>query len=402
MEFDELRRQFPPLADKTFLDAACVSLAPRAATEAIQAFLDLALRCPARSSTEHHIAMDEMRARARPQAARLINAGEDEIALVESTTHGLSIAAEAIPLEPGDRILLCDLEFLQVAVPWCQKKEQGIEIDTVPNRQGKILVEDIAERIGPRTRVVAISSVQWSNGFRCDLGALGSLCRERGIWLVVDAVQQLGGLPLDVQETPVDFLACGGHKWLNAPFGAGFLYIRRQARERLRPTLGGYLGLDTPEAGWGNYFQTPSIKPVREYRFVNEARRYEIGGTGNYPGAIGLAASLQMINDIGAEARAARIYELTDHLVAELRELGVGIVTPVEREHRSGIITFSVGSAEDNVRLMNHLLDHKVLVSVRYTSNVGGVRVSCHIFNSREDVERVVECTKEYLRARGR
>jgi cysteine desulfurase/selenocysteine lyase len=402
MDFDALRREFPPLTDKTFLDAACVSLAPRAATEAIQAFLDLVLRCPARSSTEHHIAMDEMRAQARPQAARLLNAGEDEIALVESTTHGLSIAANAIPLEPGDRVLLCDLEFLQVAVPWCQKREQGIAIDTVPNRGGRILVEDIAERIGPRTKVVAISSVQWSNGFRCDLGTLSALCRERRVWLVVDAVQQLGGVPLNVQETPVDFLACGGHKWLNAPFGAGLLYIRRQARESLRPLLGGYLGLETPEGGWGQYFQTPSITPVRDCRFVNEARRYETGGTANYPGAIGLAASLQMINQVGPEARWTRINELTDHLAAGLQGLGVEIVTPLERKHRSGIITFSIGAAEDNVRLMNHLLDHKVLVSVRYTSNVGGVRVSCHFFNSKEDVGRLLEVTREYLRGRAR
>jgi selenocysteine lyase/cysteine desulfurase len=398
MNWGEVRQLFPALTEKTFLDAACVSLAPRTATDAIQAFLERALLCPEPSSTEHHIVMDELRAQARPEAARLINAHEDEIALVESTTHGLSLAANAIPLERGDRVLLSDLEFLEVAVPWLQKKrEVGVEIDLVPNRNGRVHADDIADRMGPRTKVLAISSVQWSNGFRCDLNALGTLCRERQVWLVVDAIQHLGTVPLDVKATPVDFLACGGHKWLNAPFGAGLLYVRRGAMERLRPPLAGYLSLTTPEGGWGQYFQTPTISPLYDYRFVEEAHRYELGGTANYPGAVGLRASLRMINELGAERRAQRIYELTERLIQGLTGLGVEIVTPVEPEHRSGIVTFSVGSAEQNIALMDYLLDHKVLVSVRYTSLVGGVRVSCHFYNDLNDLDRLLELTKKYL-----
>lgn len=390
-DLERVREQFPALRDKAFLDAACVSLAPRAATEAIQKFLEMAWACPERSATLHHIAMDEMRAQARPQAARLIHAHEEEIALVESTTHGLSIATQSIPLERGDRVLLSELEFLEVALPWCQKqRESGIEIDVVPHREGKICVADVADRMGPRTRVLAISSVQWSNGFRCALGELSALCRDRGVWLVVDAVQQLGAIPIDVEETPIDILTCGGHKWLNAPFGTGFLYIRRDALPRLRPALGGYLSLETPAGGWANYFQTPSIIPVRDYRLVEEARRYEVGGTANYPGAIGLAASLQLINELGPGRIAGRIYELTDYLIAELDRLGVEVVTPREREHRSGIVTFTLGSPQKNLALMEELLDHQVMVSVRYTSQVGGVRVSCHFFNSPADLDRLL------------
>jgi len=401
MSIDGIRDQFPALKDKAFLDAACVSLAPRAAIEAIQPFLDMAMYCPGRSSTQHHIAMDEMRAEARPQAARLINAQEDEIALVESTTHGLNIAANALPLERGDRVVLCDLEFLQLAVPWCQKqKEIGIEIDVVANHNGVIRIEDIADRITAKTKVVAISSVQWTNGFRCDLKALSALCRDRRVWLVVDAIQQLGAMPMDVQETPVDILACGGHKWLNAPFGTGFVCIRREAMPRLQTPLAGYLSLETPPGGWGNYFQTPSITPVRDYQFVDHARRYEIGGTANYPGAIGLAASLNLINELGPGRIAGRIYQLTDHLIAGLHTLGVEVVTPVEREHRSGIVTFSVGTAEGNLALMEHLLDHEVLVSVRYTSHVGGVRVSCHFYNSMEDLDRLLNLVEDWLGSR--
>jgi cysteine desulfurase/selenocysteine lyase len=401
MDIEGIRSQFLALRDKTFLDSACVSLAPVAAVEAIGQFLDIAAHCPARSATLHHIAMDQMRSRARTEAARLIHADESEVALVESTSHGLNIIAEALPLERGDRVILGDLEFLEVGVPWCQKRQQiGLEIDVVPNRKGQILVEDISERITHRTKAVVMSSVQWSNGFRIDLSALSALCRQRGIWLVVDAVQQLGAFPIDVQQTPVDFLACGGHKWLNAPFGTGLLYINKSVRPVLRPLLAGYLSLETPEGGWGNYFQTPAITPVRDYHFVDEARYFEIGGTSNYPGGIGLAASLKMINALTPVKIAAHILRLTDFLIAGLDKLGVEIVSPVQPEFRSGIVTFTLGSSEVNVALMEYLLDRKILVSVRYTSGVGGVRVSSHFFNTSADIGLLHEHVGNFRRGK--
>ncbi|HKN32433.1 MAG TPA: aminotransferase class V-fold PLP-dependent enzyme [Terriglobales bacterium] len=388
------RQHFPGLLDKVFLDAACVSLAPRPAVEAIERFLDLAMVCPLDSSTHHHIFMDEMRAAARPAAARLINANPDEIALVESTTHGLTLAAASIPLERGDQVLISDLEFLQVAVPWVQRKAEGIEIDVVLNRNGEVLVDDFAERVTSRTRVIAISTVQWNNGYRVDLNQLGKLCRERGIWLVVDAIQQLGAVPLDVRQTPVDILACGGHKWLNAPFGCGFLYVSRDALARLQPPLAGYLSVQDPPGGWGEYFQTPSVNPVRDYQFVKTARRFETGGTANYPGAVGLAASLKLIDQLGQRDIAEHILILTEQLLRGLDSLPVKVVTPRARENRSGIVTFSVGAAEENVRLMHRLQEEKILVSVRYTSNVGGIRVSCHFYNSAEDIGTLLAALK--------
>jgi cysteine desulfurase / selenocysteine lyase len=388
------RQHFPGLLDKVFLDAACVSLTPRPAVEAISKFLDLAMVCPLDSSTHHHIFMDQMRAAARPAVARLINAQEDEIALVESTSHGLALAANAIPLASGDRVLISDLEFLEVAIPWTQKRKEGIEIDVVPNHQGQVRAGDFADRITPRTRVVVLSSVQWSNGYRCDLATFSKLCRERSLWLVVDAIQQIGAVPLDVVKTPVDILACGGHKWLNAPFGCGFLYINRNALPRLNPPLPGYLSVKDPAGGWGEYFQTPAITPVKDYEFVSAARRYENGGTANYPGAVGLAASLKLMDDLGHENIATHISSLTDQLIAGLDNLPVSIVTPRARENRSGIVTFSMGSVEENVKLMQRLQEKRILVSVRYTSNVGGVRVSCHFYNSPEDVETLLAAIK--------
>src|SRR5208282_1708388 len=321
----------------------------------------------------------------------------DEIALVESTSHGLAIAAQVVPLDPDDEVLLGDSEFMEVAIPWIRRQHR---FNIVPHHDGRLLVDDFAERITPRTRLVVISSVQWSSGFRVDMAGLSALCRARGIWLVADVIQQVGAVPFDVQATPVDVLVCGGHKWLNAPFGCGFLYLRRERMAELRQTIPGYLAVETPEGGWGNYFQTPSIRPVREYRFVTNARRYEVGGTANYPGAIGLAASMGMILELGQGRIAEHVWTLGDKLIAGLDGLGVQVVTPRERAERAGIVTFTLGAAERNVALMEHLLAQRVLVSVRYTANVGGVRMSCHFFNNEDDVGRLVEGVGEFLRGR--
>ncbi|MGC2111031.1 MAG: aminotransferase class V-fold PLP-dependent enzyme [Candidatus Korobacteraceae bacterium] len=399
MKIADVRQEFPALAQQVFLDSACVSLAPQRAVKKLRAFLDMAAYCPSGSSTQHHLDMDAMRSAARPQLAKLINAEESDIALVESTTHGLNLVTNAIPLERDDRVVICDLEFLEVAVPWMQKCDEiGIEVDTVPNRDGQILIADIDAAITARTRVVAISSVQWSNGFRCDLDALSRLCRDRGVFLIVDAVQQLGAIPLDVRKIPVDALACGGHKWLMAPFGCGFLYLSKDFRATVKAPLAGYLSVTEPDGGWGTYFRTPSITPVRPYDFVDDARRWETGGTANYPGAIGLAESVGLINEIGVENVGEHVLSLTDHLIAALHQQDIAVVTPEDRRYRSGIVAFSIGTAEDNLALTNFLQVNKVLVSVRYTSGVGGVRVSCHLFNTTGDLDRLIELTGTFLR----
>jgi cysteine desulfurase / selenocysteine lyase len=392
------RQHFPGAIDKVFMDSACVSLASRPAVEAVEKFLGLTLVCPLDSSTAHHIFMDEMRAAARPAAAKLISASEAEIALVESTTAGLTLAANAIPLESGDRVMMSDLEFFQVAVPWTQKRKDGIEIDVIPNHHGEVRIEDFADRITSRTRVITLSTVQWSNGFRLNLEAFSRFCRERQIWLVVDAIQQLGAISFDVRKTPVDFLACGGHKWLNAPFGCGFLYINRDAMPRLNPPIAGYLDVETPKGGWGNYFQSPSMIPVKDYSFISTAQRYEIGGTANYPGAVGLAAALKLVEQIGQHEIESHIINLTDRLIAGIDRLGIDLITPRTKENRSGIVTFSIGSAEENVKLVTRLAEQKILVSVRYTSGVGGVRVSCHVFDSTEDIDRLLVAISEFTK----
>src|SRR5512137_2408505 len=196
---DIRRDQFPALAHTTFLDAACASLAPQASADAIAALVRDVQTYPERSATAFHIRLDAARDAARPAAAGLIGARPEDIALIENTSHGLAIAAAAIPLEPGDNILVPDLEYLQVPLPWRQQPSLSApEIRLVPHDAGTLPVGRFAAAADGRTRAVVMSSVQWSNGFRADLDAIGAFCRERQLWFVVDGIQQLGAFPIDV------------------------------------------------------------------------------------------------------------------------------------------------------------------------------------------------------------
>ena len=398
-DWAQVRASFPGLEDKVFLDAACVSIAPRQARDAVVDFVDAVVRMPEADATRHHLLLDEGRRGARSEVAALIGASADEIALVESTSHGLSLLANGLPISGGENIVLCDLEYVGVVAPWAARaRESGIDLRFVRNREGRIEIDDVARTIDDNTRAICLSSVQWSNGYRIDLTSLSALARDRGIFLVLDAIQQIGAIRLDVRETPVDAIACGGHKWLNAPFGCGFLYVRREILPDVRPSLSGYLNLVPPPEGWGRYFATPDITPLRRYEFATTAQKLDSGGTSNYPGSYGLAASLRLINGIGAPAIEERIHTLADRLFEGLLGAGFRLVSHREREHRSGIITFTAaGDAALDGRIVQRLRERHVCISQRYTSRVGGLRVSVHFFNNEDDIDTLV---REAVRAR--
>jgi len=400
MEIAEAKNHFPGLRDKTFLDAACVGLAPIEAKLAIEGFLDRAVLCQDRDASTHHIALDQARVTAVCEGARLLEADDDEIALVESTTHGLNILAAAIPFEPQENVVICDLEFLQVAIPWLKLAERGgiREVRLVGNRGGALPLEAFDEQIDADTRAVIVSSVQWTNGYAVDLNRLAELCRRHGALLIVDAIQQLGATKLSVRDTPADVVVAGGHKWLNAPFGCGLLYVRRSTLPELRMPSWGYLGLDPPEGGWGHYFATPDTTPVRIYDFPTTAKSLEINGTANYPGAVGLGASLALINELGIETIEKHLLGLTDRLHEELPCLGVRVVSRPEREARSGITTFEVSDdVHENEAFLQALLDERIYVAMRYTSRVGGIRISTHFYNDHEDLDRLLETMARLL-----
>jgi selenocysteine lyase/cysteine desulfurase len=400
MDVAAARGCFPGTRDRAFLDAACVSLMPQQAADALTRLSQDLVACPARDASSHHIALDRTALGARRQVARLINCRPEDIALVESTTHGLEVVAASVPLAEGDKVLVGATEFLGVAVPWIGRQRlRRFAIEVVPARDGRLLAEDFAARTDGRTRLILLSSVQWSNGFRSDLAAFGELARRRGVTLVVDAIQQLGAIALDVGRTPVDFLVCGGHKWLNAPAGRGFLYVHPRQVERLRPPHAGYLNVVEPPEGWAEYFATPTTPAVRDYDFTRAARGFEVGGTANYPGNVVLGAAVGLINDIGIAAVEGHVLGLAARLRVALRRAGATVVSPEGPGETSGIITFTLGHGPARDReVLHRLWDCGVVVSQRYTAGVGGLRASVHFYNNDDDVGRLAEVVAAEIR----
>ena len=399
-----VRDAFPALAGIVHLNAASQGVPPRAAIEAVRAQLVHLERGPAGAPwAEFGAAFEAPVAAARREAARLLGGRDDEVGLVGDTSSGLHHAMAAIPFRPGDNVVLSDLEYPQVALAAANAaREDGVEVRFVAHREGRVAIDDLREAMDARTRALLVSSVLWVTGQRLDLAALSTLARERDVFLVVDAVQQAGGVSLDVSTLGIDFLMAGGYKWLNAPFDVGLFYVRRETHARdLRVRRVGLMGLEEPAGGWGSFYSDPDLVPMPPMAVSRSVRRFEAQGTPNRVGAAGLAASLALRNGLGDGAADRHILGLGAALIEGLRRRGARIVTPPEERDRAGIVTFTLGggpAADDRLRAA--LEARRIYVSRRYGSGVGGVRAAVHVFNEASDVEQLLAALDD-LRASG-
>jgi selenocysteine lyase/cysteine desulfurase len=341
--------------------------------------------------------------RARASAARLVGADPAQIALTPSTSLALLAAADAVPLTAGDNVVTCDLEFVSVVVPWRERCEAaGAELRVVRHREGRIDAEQVVVALDDRTRAVVLSAVQWTSGFRLDLRPIGAACAERGVPFVVDGIQQLGALPLDVREAGISFLACGGHKWLCCPSAVGFVYADPSFTERFRTSLT-YAPTAVPPTGdWATAWADPGFDPVASFAHAPDARRFELGVHHGVLGAAALEAALGVLLALDPAVVAAHVVGLAERVADGLTELDLPVVSPRERAHRSGITVFRAGETPaDDLALVEFLQARGIVVGARYTSGVGGVRVSTHVYNDEADVDALLAAVAEWRRSRG-
>ena len=311
----------------------------------------------------------------RVAAAQLINANATEIAFMKNTTQGILIAANGIDWREGDNVVTTAVEFPANVYPWwCLKERYGVRTHMVPERNGRIYVEDIAAAIDERTRVLTISHVEFASGFRNDIAALGELCRERDIWFVVDAIQSLGVIEVDVKSCNVDILAADGHKWLLAPEGAAIFYCADERQEQLINTNVGWASVVNPR-DFLNYDLTQ--KP--------DATRFEEGSY-NSVGLYGLKAAIDLLHDIGIRDIERYVLELTARLIAGLKAKGYRVVTPNRDAQRAGIVIFE-SEQHTPTEIYEMLYTGNIITAERGS----GVRVSPHFYNIASEIERLLE-----------
>jgi len=365
MKLNKLRREFPLTEELTYLDHAATSPLPGRARAAMIKFIEA--RRFVRRAWEEYEKLDQD---LRQALGQLINASPEEIALVQNTAEGINIAAHAIPFQPGDNVIFCDMEYPANVYPWLNLERRGVEARIVPHREGGLALDDLEEYVDGRTKAVAASSVEFLTGFRNDLQSIGELCKARDICFVVDGIQSLGVIPLDVREFHIDLLSCGGPKWLLGPCGQGFLFCRRELLEEMRPAYAGA----TSVVDFLNF---------RDYdlTFLPDAKRFELG-TPNLVEMVGLLASVNLLLELGIEEIRRWTLHLTDVLIDDLQQRGYQIASCLRPEHRSAIISFSTPDVQANYE---KLIAHKIIVSLRENY----IRVSPHCYNTEEEVLRV-------------
>ena len=405
IDFEKIRKEeWPVLETMTFLDAACVSFAPQRTVKAVKAFADMTAVQEEANSSAHHIAMDSLRHKAYDEAAKLLNADPEEIALVESTSHGLNIAAQGIELQDGDNIITTNLEFIQVALPWCvMRKDKNIDIRVCKTEDNRFTAKDFAALVDDKTKLIVMSTLEWCNGWQTDLKALGDYCKEKGVYLVVDAVQQLGVTKIDTKACHIDILTAGGHKWLNSPYGTGVLYVNKETLPKLKQSYAGYLNTTVPEGGWGAYWENPAAPSVNNWTFDNTARKFEIGGTSNYTGAIALGESLALVNEIGIENIEKRVREIAVYCMDRIEEIGGTLITHRDPGHFGGIVIARLYDDLDVDRMiLKKLHARRIFIAQRFTDFIGGFRISCQYFNNEKDIDTMIDAMKELIKEIGR
>lgn len=373
IDWQAWRREFPSTAHQVHMNHAGQSpLARRVAAE-IRAFADEAEQLR-RSVYATWTARAEA---ARAAAARLIGARADEVAFVQNTAAGLSLVAAGLPWRAGDNVVAVADEYPSNIYPWWGLGRHGVELRLAQRRGPRFGVEQIAAVVDGRTRVVAVSAVDWQSGFRTDLAAIGAFCRARDLLFVVDGIQGVGALAIDAPACGIDCLAVGGHKWLLAPEGCGFLFVAARVIDRLQPVL----------LGWKSVVDADAYLPYH-FRLRPDAARLE-PGTQMHLGIRALGAAIDLLLEIGPAAVERRILATTDALAEGLEALGATVLSPRGPGERSGILTVSLGETDD---FLASLTRHDVIVRAR----MGGIRFAPHFYADERDVARVLAAAREH------
>jgi selenocysteine lyase/cysteine desulfurase len=371
-----LDHEFPVRRNLVYWNHAAVAPLPLRVAGAITAHTENVRERGAADWRDWYRAVDETRGK----AARLLHARSSEVAFLPSTSWALNFVAQAYPWKSGDNVVGDDMEFPANVYPWMLLEGRGVEYRLARSRDGRIGVDEIAAVVDARTRIVAVSWVAFHNGWVYPIEEIGAFCREKGILLVVDAIQGLGALPIDVREANVDVLAADAHKWLLGAEACAVFYVSEGARERVPPAFGGWWNVRHEGSHAGGYL---------DYRLD-----FHLGGRRYEPGSIpiaqiqGLSAALDLLEEMGAAEVTRRIVAAVEALADGLRRRGWKIATP--GPFRSGILA-AFPPDGNAIRAAKAFEARGIIVAPRE----GAVRFSPHAYNDGVEADRIIRAVEE-------
>ncbi|HKZ03728.1 MAG TPA: aminotransferase class V-fold PLP-dependent enzyme [Pyrinomonadaceae bacterium] len=368
---DELRALFPVTQHVIYLNHAAVAPPPTPTIQAVES----QLRAVSENGSLNYRGWLTVKEETRQLMASIIGARPEQVAFMRNTSDGLSTVANGLNWRPGDNLVTFRKEFPSNVYPWIRLRNAlGVELRFCEERDGRIDLEELIRLIDHKTRVVAISHVQYASGFRVDLERLGRAARKHDALLVVDIIQSLGVRPLNVDAELIDVAAAACHKWLLTPEGIGVLYLSDRARERIEPSLVGWTSVPQPE-DYNNF----------EQGWNKGALAWD---TGTAPTALfyGLKSSLTLIMEVGIERIAAYLAELTDHLCRELEGSNYEVVSSRRDTERSQIVCIKHRAGIAPMSLYTHLRNQSIITAPRG----GRLRISPHFYNSTDEIDRLV------------
>lgn len=366
------RHLFPITRELVHFNHAGVSPVSTRVVEAMTDFLELS----ARTGILHYGEMEARAERAREKFARLIHASTEEIAFIKNTSEGLARVANGIAWRGGDQIVTTSLEYPSNVYPWWHLASRGVKTLMVPHREGRLRMEDLEAALAPPTRLLAISSVEFGNGFRNDLETLGRMCRARGVWFCVDGIQSLGVQPLDVARCQIDFLAADAHKWLLCVEGIGGFYVSRRLIGEIDPV----------NVGWKSVLNRSDYFTY-DLRFPDSALKFEEGSL-NLCSLWGLDAALELVLEAGVPAIERRVMHLLDRLIEGLGARGYPLSSSLEPKERSGIVTFRPRPGGEDAHALVRRLRREGFITVE---RAGSIRLSPHFYNNEEEIDRFLK-----------
>ena len=374
---------FPTARTVTYLNSASISLMPKPAIDSMVEFQ----RKVASGGTIGFDEAAETQALegARNEATALLGARREEIAILSSATVGICSFAWSLNLKRGTNVVSTDADFPSVVHPWMRlREEKGIEVRLAKNRDGVVDEDELEKLVDDRTAVISISHVEFGTGQRFDLRWLSELAHSHGAFLIVDATQSAGLMPIDVHRDEVDALVASGYKGLLGPFGVSLFYLKQDLVEKLEPPL----------VGWRSA-PDPYNLNVTELTFAKDAKKFEYS-TMDYACPVGLAESMRYLAKIGHKNLTSHVLSMTERFIDIVRNNQrlphATALTPEDESAHASIASFRF-KGRDQSAVAGELVKRHIIVSQRFN----GVRFSFHAYNTEEDLFRANRTLEEIL-----
>ncbi len=386
MQLEKIRKELPIVQKRVYLDNAGAGPPTLSLLAELEEYLE-----DWRDAGERWDKWLREVVRARGLFARAVGATSEEVACVPNATSGLAAVASSLQSAGESNVVLTDLNFPTNVYLWHTLRRRGLirEVRILKNRNGVVPPSEFERAVDERTAAVSVDYVSWVNGCREQISDIAEIAHRYGAMMIVDAFHALGAMPVDVKEDDIDVLTCGSYKWLMAPHGAAFLYVKKDVVQRLNPALIGWHGVADNVTTRLLAGRDPFDQPfeLTDALLPPDATRFE-WGTWSIFAVIGCRAALQFLQETGDKQRYERILKLTDRLIQGLSKIGRKVTSPLQPERRSGIITFEAANPTETARKLSA---RKITIAARPNS----IRVSPHFYNTEEEIDKFLRALRQ-------